>query len=112
VIGGAVGKVVEGIVKFIVMPFVGLVSPKGDWADGLKLDIGKLHIPYGEFLRVLVDFFIIATIVFIVTKSLVRQDPPPPTKTCPMCRESIHVEARRCKFCTSEVPATPEPQKT
>jgi large conductance mechanosensitive channel len=102
VIGSAVGKVVDGIVKFLVMPIVGIFSPNGDWAQALKYDRGSFHLPYGEFLRVLVDFFIIATIVFLATKAFFRPAPAPPTKPCKMCLEPIHQDAKRCKFCTSE----------
>jgi large conductance mechanosensitive channel len=53
---------------------------------------------------------IIAGIVFFITKSLVRSAPPPPTKTCPACKEGIHPEATRCRFCTAEQPAPPAPE--
>jgi large conductance mechanosensitive channel len=109
VIGAAVTKVVAAIVEDLVMPIVGVVSPSGDWRHGLQLDVWRFHFKLGDLLGHIVDFSIIATVVFLITKMFVRQSPPPPTKTCPMCLEQIQVGAKRCKFCTSEVPNAPAP---
>ena len=105
VIGAAVGKVVSAIVDDIIMPIVGLVLPGGEWRTWelpLTHDAaGKVtnSIKYGDLLGRLVDFGIIAIVVFLVTKALLKA----PTKTCPRCAESIPVAATRCKFCTSDV---------
>jgi large conductance mechanosensitive channel len=105
VIGAAVGKVVSAIVDDIIMPIVGLILPGGEWRTWelpLTHDAaGKVtnSIKYGDLLGRLVDFGIIAIVVFLVTKALLKA----PTKTCPRCAESIPVAATRCKFCTSDV---------
>jgi large conductance mechanosensitive channel len=107
VIGGAVGKVVDGFVKDLIMPLVGVIDTSGDWR-GLVLDLGRVKFAYGRLLGVVVDFLIVAAIVFFVMKAFIKSappPPPPPTKTCPACKEGIHPEATRCKFCTSEQPA-------
>lgn len=109
VIGQAIAKVVDAIVHTIVMPIIGVVAPGGNWAGGLTLSFWRFHFPFGLLLSVLLDFAIIASIVFIITKIFIRQAPAPPTKTCPQCLEAIHIDAKRCKFCTSEVPAAPPP---
>ncbi|ABS26241.1 large conductance mechanosensitive channel protein MscL [Anaeromyxobacter sp. Fw109-5] len=105
VIGAAIGKVVSGIVDFVVMPVVGLLLPGQDEWRQAKLDIGGGNaIGYGEVVGRLVEFGIIALVVFLVLKAFVRAPPPPaPTKACPQCLETIPAAALRCRACTSEV---------
>jgi large conductance mechanosensitive channel len=103
VIGNAVGKVVASIVGDLVMPVVGILSPEGRWRE-LKIGYGRLQFTVGNCLGTLLDFLIIATVVFLITKMFVKQAPPPPSKTCPACKENINPEATKCKFCTSEQP--------
>ena len=105
VIGAAIGKVVGGIVELVVMPIVGLLLPgQNEWRT-LKLDIGGGNaIGYGEVLGRLLEFGIIALVVFLVLKAFVKAPPPPaPTKACPQCLETIPAAARRCRACASEV---------
>jgi len=114
IIGGAVGKVVSSLVSDILMPVIGLAIPGGAWRE-LKLVLSTKPdgspanaITYGAFIGSLVDFIIIAAAVFMITKMLLRPAPAPegpPMKTCPECREIIPKDARRCRACTSPVPA-------
>jgi large conductance mechanosensitive channel len=105
VIGAAIGKVVSAIVDDVIMPVVGLLLPGGEWRTWelpLAHDAaGKVtnSIKYGDVLGRSVDFLIIAIVVFLVTKALLKA----PSKICPRCAESIPVPATRCKFCTSDV---------
>ncbi len=103
VIGGAVGKVVDGLVKHLLMPVIGIVDAKGDWRQW-STEIGRFKLEYGQILGLLVDFLIVAMVVFFVTKALIKPAPPAPSKVCPECRENIHPEATRCKFCTAVQP--------
>ncbi|HEY1908985.1 MAG TPA: large conductance mechanosensitive channel protein MscL [Myxococcaceae bacterium] len=109
VIGAAVGKVVSAIVDDIVMPFVGILLPGGEWRNWelpLTHDAaGKVTnaIKYGDLMGRIVDFGIVALVVFFVTKALIKAPPPVPTKTCPRCTEAVAAAATRCKFCTSDV---------
>ncbi|HZJ53142.1 MAG TPA: large conductance mechanosensitive channel protein MscL [Myxococcaceae bacterium] len=106
VIGAAVGKVVGAIVDDIIMPMVGLLLPGGEWRTWelpLTHDAaGKVTnaIKYGDLLGRLVDFAIVAVVVFFVTKALIKTAP---TKTCQRCIEALPIAATRCKFCTSDV---------
>jgi large conductance mechanosensitive channel len=105
VIGAAIGKVVSGIVELVVMPIVGLLLPgQNEWRE-LKLAIGGGNaIGYGEVLGRLLEFGIIALVVFLVLKAFVKAPPPAaPTKACPQCLETIPIAARRCRACASEV---------
>lgn len=105
VIGAAIGKVVSGIVELVVMPVVGLLLPGQDEWRQAKLDIGGGNaIGYGEVMGRLIEFGIIALVVFLVLKAFVRAPPPSaPTKACPQCLETIPAAALRCRACTSEV---------
>jgi large conductance mechanosensitive channel len=108
VIGAATTKLVNSIVEDLVMPIAGVLTPKGDWRS-LSWGFWRFNWTYGHFLGTLLDFVIIATVVFFITKMFVKQAPPPPTKVCPACKEGNHPEASRCKFCTSELPKPQAP---
>jgi large conductance mechanosensitive channel len=98
VIGAAVGKVVKALVDDIIMPVVGLLTPGGDWR---AIKVGIFGV--GDLAGNILDFAIVAFVVFMIIKKFIKDAPPPPSKACPACRETIHPEATRCKFCTSEV---------
>lgn len=114
IIGAASGKVVSALVADILMPLIGLVLPKGDWrtaqivlstaqdpTDPKKMVVNA--IKYGDFLGNVVDFIVIALVVFLMTKWLLKPAPEVPTKSCPFCKEVNAIEATRCKACTSEL---------
>jgi large conductance mechanosensitive channel len=109
VIGAAVGKLVSAIVQDLIMPFVGLLLPGGawrSWSIPLEHDAsGKVTnaIQYGDLLGQLVDFSLVALVIFFVTKALLRPAPGAPTKTCPRCTEAVAPAATRCKYCTSDL---------
>lgn len=110
IIGGAIGKVVSSIVSDILMPLVGLALPGGEWREfqlPLTTDAaGKVTsaIKAGSFLGGVVDFVIIGFVVFLITKRVMKPEPPPaPTKSCPECTEAVPLAARKCRFCASPV---------
>jgi large conductance mechanosensitive channel len=112
IIGAAVGKVVTSIVSDVLMPIVGILIPGGEWRD---LSLVLTHKPdgspanaikYGALLGNLVDFVIVAFVVFLITKALLKPAPAaaaPATKVCPECRETIPAAARKCRMCASPV---------
>jgi large conductance mechanosensitive channel len=115
IVGGAVGKVVSSLAADLLMPLISMVIPGGEWRSA-KLILGS-HVgadgkevvnavTYGNFFGNVVDFIIIAFIVYMITKALIKEvpaPPPPPSKTCPRCKEIVAVDASRCKFCTSDI---------
>jgi large conductance mechanosensitive channel len=112
IIGAAVGKVVSSMVSDLLMPVIGLLIPGGAWREmsfvlTRKPDGSPANaITYGAFLGNVVDFVIIAAVVFMITKSLLKPAPAapgPPMKECPECKESIPAAARKCRACTSPV---------
>jgi large conductance mechanosensitive channel len=109
IIGAAVGKVVSSLVSDILMPMIGVVLPGGAWRESAivlsRKPDGSIAnaITYGAFIGNIVDFIIIAAVVFMITKALLKPAPSAPTKTCPACLEVIPKEASRCRACTQPV---------
>ena len=112
IIGGAVGKVVSSLVSDILMPLISILMPGGSWREAKVVLATKPDgtaanaVTLGTFMGTVVDFVIVAFVVFLITKSLVPRvpaPPPVPTKTCPECQESIPVAARKCRACASAV---------
>jgi large conductance mechanosensitive channel len=103
IIGAAVGKVVSGLVDDIIMPIVGVVMPGGEWRNAQIVLSGNNAIKYGDLLGRLVDFVIVALVVFLIVKALLEK--PPATRNCPECLELIPIGARRCRACGSQVVA-------
>lgn len=95
------------------MPVVGLIMPAGDWRDAQLVlsqttdSAGKITInaiKYGNLVGAAIDFVIIAFVVYLLTKLILPQAPPPAeTKTCSECLETIPKAARKCRACTSAV---------
>jgi large conductance mechanosensitive channel len=75
VIGGAVQKLVAAIVADLIMPVIGAMTPGGDWRPATG-SIGAVKLGVGDFLGAILDFLIIAVVVFFIVKMLVREPPP------------------------------------
>jgi large conductance mechanosensitive channel len=103
IIGAAIGKVVSGIVDDIVMPLIGVVLPGGEWRNAQIQLSAQNAIKYGDLLGRLVDFVLVAAVVFVATKILLEEKKEPATKTCPECQEAIPLAARKCRACASAV---------
>ena len=73
--------------------------------DDLTWTVNDTPIPYGAFLTAVVNFVIIAWILFLIVKSYNRMQktPDPTTKVCDYCRSEISLEATRCPNCTSQL---------
>lgn len=103
VLGGAVGKVVQAIVDDFIMPVVGAVTPGGDWQKA-TWDVGSVKFGVGDFVSVLINFIIIAFVIWRISKLLERPAPPPAAvKTCQFCKMEIAEGATRCPHCTSQL---------
>jgi len=104
IIGAAIGRVVSGVVDDLIMPIVGLALPGGDWRNAQVALSGNNAIKYGDLFGRLIDFFIVALVVFLIVKALLEKPPPPEsTKSCPECLETIPLLAKRCRACASPV---------
>jgi large conductance mechanosensitive channel len=83
VIGGAFGKIVTALTENIIMPIVSLVLGKGGVSD-LSVTVGSTLFPVGKFLQAIIDFVLVAFILFLVVKainSMKKKEVPPPAVT-------------------------------
>jgi large conductance mechanosensitive channel len=102
ILGAAVGKVVSALVADLIMPVVGIFAPGGEWRQ-LAWQIGGAKFLIGDFLGSVLDFAVVALVVFLIAKLALKPEPTPETKTCPFCLEVVAKAATRCKFCTQVV---------
>lgn len=125
IIGSAFTAIVNSLVNNIVMPVVSLLT-KGlsfsEWfiaLDGNKYDTladataaGAAVLGYGQFINAVLNFLIVAVVVFILVRGVNRvkeigakpEAPKPVTvKTCPYCKSEVNIDAVRCPHCTSEL---------
>ena len=122
IIGAAFGRIVTSLVNDIVMPPIGLVTGGVDFKNlfvSLRGNYSTLEeakkanaptVNYGQFIQYLIEFLIIAFVVFLIVKAINRmkrrpEELPPTMKACPFCYSSIPVQAKRCPQCTSELQA-------
>jgi large conductance mechanosensitive channel len=107
IIGGAFGKIVSSLVGDILTPLLGLLLGGIDFS-GQSLKIGDAVVAWGAFMQAIIDFAIIAFVIFLIVKGISRlQRKPAPadptTKECPRCFSTISIKATRCPNCTSEL---------
>jgi large conductance mechanosensitive channel len=121
IIGVAFGAVVNSLVNDIIMPPIGLLLGKVNFTDlfinlsgtaytSLKLakDAGAPTLNYGLFINTLLNFIIIAFVIFLVVKAInklqgPKEKPPVTTKECPYCLSTIPAKATKCANCTSDL---------
>ena len=137
IIGGAFQTIVKSLVDDLIMPFVGLVTggvnftdqfvilkmpevlPEGVTAADLitltaAKDAGATVFAYGSFVTAVLNFIIMAIVIFLFIKLINNlhkigkkpteaQAEAPTTKVCPFCKSEIAIEATRCAHCTSEL---------
>jgi large conductance mechanosensitive channel len=121
IIGAAFGRIITSLVADVIMPPIGLLFGKVDFS-GLFLNIsgtsyptlaqakaaGAATINYGVFLNTVLDFLIVALVIFLLVRQVNRWNKPAPvaaptTKECPYCFSAIPLKATRCPACTSEL---------
>ena len=109
IIGGAFGKIVGSLVNDIIMPLIGVLLGGVNFSEQ-SAQIGNAVITWGVFVQSVIDFLIVAFIIFLVVRaanSMKKAPPPadPTTKECPHCISTISINATRCPNCTSELKA-------
>jgi large conductance mechanosensitive channel len=117
IIGGAFGKIITAMVGDVIMPLVSLILPNGEWrkaAFTLRAlppagPEGDVRLMLGDLAAVFVDFLIVGFVLFLLVRAinkLEKMHPQEPTnRDCPECLEKIAYRAKRCKYCTSPLPA-------
>lgn len=123
IIGGAFGKIITSLVNDIIMPVIGLVLGGISFADRFISLNGKAYatladaqadgaatLNYGLFINNIIDFIIIAFVIFLMVRAINKLRKPAPaaavtTKNCPYCQTVIPLAATRCPNCTSDLTA-------
>lgn len=130
IIGGAFQAIVNSLVNDIVSPVISLATKGINFADKfvvLSMDdvsfatieaakeAGYATLNYGSFITAVINFLIMATVIFLLVKGINKvseigkkkeEEAPaaPTTKVCPYCKSEISIEAVRCPNCTSDLP--------
>ncbi len=123
IIGGAFNALVTSLVNDIIMPILSLLTGKIDFSnlfialDGKHYDtlaaaqeLGVATVNYGTFISGVINFIIMAFVVFLLVKGMNRlaehgkKPAEPTTKKCPYCLSEIDIKATRCPHCTSQMP--------
>jgi large conductance mechanosensitive channel len=107
IIGSAFGKIIGSLVNDIIMPVIGLAMGGINFSE-MAVTVGAAVIKWGAFVQTILDFLIVALVIFLIVKtanSLKKAPAPadPTTKECPHCFSVIPIKATRCPHCTSEL---------
>ena len=130
IIGGAFQAIVSSLVNDVVSPVISLATKGINFADKFILltsdevafqtveaakEAGYATLNYGSFITAVINFLIMATVIFLLVKGINKlssigkkkeEEAPaePTTKTCPFCKSEISIEAVKCPNCTSDLP--------
>lgn len=128
IIGGAFQAIVNSLVNDLVSPLLSLLTKGANFADKFIVltqeevafataqaakDAGYATLNYGSFITAVINFVIMAFIIFLLVKGINKiadigkkkeeeKEEEPTTKTCPYCKSEISIEATRCPHCTSD----------
>ena len=118
IIGGAFGSVVSGLTDNIIQPLLNCIG--GANVQGkIQLFGTENYLDYGAFISAIINFLIMAFVVFLIVKSVnklsetasklgkKKEEAPaaPTTKVCPYCKSEIAIDATKCPHCTSDLAA-------
>ncbi len=130
IIGGAFQAIVNSLVNDVVSPVISLATKGINFADKFILlttddvtfqtveaakEAGYATLNYGSFITAVINFLIMATVIFLLVKGINKvseigkkkeEEAPaaPTTKACPFCKSEISIEAVKCPHCTSDIP--------
>ncbi|WP_407383135.1 large conductance mechanosensitive channel protein MscL [Ruminococcus sp.] len=113
IIGGAFSAIVTSLTDDIISPLLGLFG--GIDFSALVAKVGSVEIRYGAFLTAVINFLIMALIIFLMVKGINKlmtigkkkeeAEEAATTKKCPHCCEEVNIEATKCPHCTGDIPA-------
>ena len=114
IIGGAFSSIVTALTDNIIKPLINCIG--GADIQGKIHLVGDNYIDYGAFISAIINFVIMAFIIFLIVKAVnkmmsigkkAEKEAPaaPTTKICPFCKSEIDIDAVKCPHCTSDIPA-------
>ena len=109
IIGGAFSAIVTSLTDDIISPILGIFG--GMDFSNLVANVNGAEIRYGAFITAVINFLIMALIIFLMVKGInkvmslgkKKEEPVPTTKKCPYCCSEIDIKATKCPHCTSDV---------
>jgi len=109
IIGSAFQGVVKSLTDNVLSPIIGLFTRQN--FDSMELNVLGITLRYGAFITSVINFIIMAFVVFILVRAMnkllslgeQKTEEPAPARLCPYCKTGLHKEATRCPACTSEV---------
>lgn len=113
IIGAAFGAIVTSLVEDIISPLIGIIFQAN--LESLTVEINGAVLMYGKFLTAIINFVIIAFVIFLIVKGInglialtkkKEEEKPaePTTKKCPHCCEEVNINATKCPHCTGDIP--------
>jgi len=115
VIGVAFNAVIQAFIADIITPLIAAAVGKPNFAS-LSFTVHHSHFSYGSFINALLSFVIIAAVIYYVVvfpstriTELAARNKAATERDCPECLQSIPVGAKRCMFCTADVPPVAQP---
>ena len=110
IIGAAFGNIVTALTENFINPILACIPGNGEIGGAIEIGDTGNYINYGAFLTAVINFLIMALILFLMLKAInkamnLRKKPEEPaaptTKECPFCKSEINIVATRCPHCTS-----------
>lgn len=111
IIGGAFSGIVTALTDNIINPLINCIG--GAEIQGKIHLIGENYIDYGAFISAIINFLIMALIIFCIVKAVNKAMSigkkkeeaveEPTTKICPFCKSEISIDATKCRHCTSDL---------
>lgn len=109
IIGSAFQGVVASLTDNILSPIIGLFTKQN--FDSLVLSVLGISLRYGAFITSVINFVIMAFVVFILVRAMnkllslgeEKKEAAAPPRLCPYCKTALHPEATRCPSCTSSI---------
>ena len=126
IIGGAFTAIVTSLVETIINPLIAIITGGQTPGEGLQLTVGAATINFGAFIGAVINFLIIAWVVFMIVKAMNKakeagakltkrnageEEPKMDPPACPFCLEEVKEGATRCPHCAGafDKPAEPTP---
>lgn len=114
IVGGAFQKIVNSLVTDIISPILGLFAKEN--FNGLSLNVMGVSIQYGSFITEVINFIIMAFVIFVMVKTLNKiasfhkkpEEEEQTEKKCSYCMSKIDINATRCPYCTSVLEEEPD----
>jgi large conductance mechanosensitive channel len=116
VIGVAFNAVVQAVVKYLITPLITVIVGNHKTFDSLSFPVRGVTFTYGAVVNAALSFVVIAAVIYYLVvaptarlTAIANRNKAATDRQCPECLSTIPINAKRCMYCTSEVPPVPIP---